>query len=153
MKDILVKRNWHWSTRCVFCSHDEIIIHLFFECKVARSMWSAIHIASNLYPPRSVANIFGNWLHGVDRKFRTIIRVGAVAVIWSLWFCRNDKVFNDKNCSLMQVLYRLTSFFKSILQRVEYRDLYTDACAWLDRTASDIFIQHGWPLDLKIGPP
>ena len=112
-KDNLVKRNWHGSTKCVFCPHEETIKHLFFECKVARSMWSAIHIASNLYPPRSVANIFGNWLHGVDRKLRTIIRVGAIAVIWSLWLCRNDKVFNDKNCSLMQVLYRLTSVLRS----------------------------------------
>jgi hypothetical protein len=31
-KDILVKRNWHGSTRCVFCQHDETIKHLFFHC-------------------------------------------------------------------------------------------------------------------------
>ena len=80
-KDNLVKRNWNGSTKCVFYTHDETIKHLFFHCKVACSIWSAIQIASNLYPPRSVANIFGNWLHGVDRKERTIIRVGALAVI------------------------------------------------------------------------
>ena len=90
-KDNLVKRNWNGSTKCVFCTHDETIKHLFFQCKVARSIWSAIQIASNLYPPRSVANIFGNWLHGVDSKERTIIRVAALAVIWSLWLCRNDR--------------------------------------------------------------
>ena len=105
-KDNLVKRNWHGSTKCVFRPHDETIKHLFFECKVAHSIWSTIEIASNLYPPRSVANIFDNWLHGMDHKFRTIIRVGAIAVIWSL--CRNDKVFNNKNVSLLQVIYRCT---------------------------------------------
>jgi hypothetical protein len=26
-------------------------------------------------------NVFGNWLHGIDLKFRTLIRVGAIAVI------------------------------------------------------------------------
>ena len=124
-KDNLIKRNWNGSTKCVFCIHDETIKHLFFQYKVACSTWSAIQIASNLYPPRSVANIFGNWQHGGDSKERTIIRVGALAVIWSLWLCRNDKVFNDKNTSLLQVLYRCTGLLCSwsTLQHVENRVL------------------------------
>ena len=80
-KDNLVKRNWHGSTKCMFCPHDETIKHLFFECSFARSIWSAIQIVSNLYPPKSIANVFGNWLHGIDKRFRTVIRVGAIAVI------------------------------------------------------------------------
>ena len=80
-KDNLVKRNWKGSMKCVFCPHDETIKHLLFECKVARSIWSAIQIASNLYPPKSVANIFGNWLREIDHNFRTIIRVGAIVVV------------------------------------------------------------------------
>jgi hypothetical protein len=62
-----------------------------------RSIWSVIQLASHLCPPCSVANIFGNWLHGIDHRFRMLIRVGAIAVIWSLWLCRIDKVFNDEN--------------------------------------------------------
>ena len=108
-EDNLVKRNWKGSTKCAFCLHDETIKHIFFECKIARSIWSTIQMASNLYPPRSVANIFGNCLHGIDNKFRTIIRVGEIAVIRSFWLCRNDKVFNDKNVSLLQVIYRCTT--------------------------------------------
>ena len=83
-KDNLVKRNWQGSTKCVSCSHDETIKHLFFTCNVTRSIWSAIQMASNLYQPTSVANIFSNWLHGIDNKLKTILRVGALAVIWSL---------------------------------------------------------------------
>ena len=49
-KDNLIKRNWHGSTQCVFCPHDETIKHLFFQCKLARSIWSVIQIASGLYP-------------------------------------------------------------------------------------------------------
>ena len=94
-KDNLAKRNWQGSKKCVFCHQDETIKHLFFQCQFARSIWSIIQIGSTLYPPRSVANIFGNWLNGVDRRFKILIRVGALAVIWSLWLCRNDKVFND----------------------------------------------------------
>jgi hypothetical protein len=49
-KDNLVKQNWQGSSQCVF-----------------------IQVASDLYPPTSVANIFENWLHGIDLRFRTLI--------------------------------------------------------------------------------
>ena len=79
----LAKHNWHGSRKCVFCQHDETIKHLFFQCEFARSIWSAIQIGSTLHPPRSVANIFGNWLNGVDPRFKLLIRMGAIAVVWS----------------------------------------------------------------------
>jgi hypothetical protein len=80
-KDNLVKRNWHGSMQCVFCHQDETIKHLFFQCRFARSIWSLIQVGLSLYPPTSVANIFENWLHGIDLRFRTLIRVRALAVI------------------------------------------------------------------------
>jgi hypothetical protein len=56
-KDNLAKRNWHGNKSCVFCHQDENIKHLFFQCRFARSIWSIIQVASDLYPPCSVANI------------------------------------------------------------------------------------------------
>ena len=72
-KDNLAKRNWHGSKKCVFCSHDESIKHIFFQCEFSRSIWSAIQIGSTLYPPRSVVNIFGNWLNGVDPRLNYLL--------------------------------------------------------------------------------
>jgi hypothetical protein len=83
-KDNLSKRNWLGSKTCVFCPQDEIIKHLFFQCNFARSIWSVIKVASGLYTPTSIANIFGNWLRGIDYKFLILLRVGAMALIWSL---------------------------------------------------------------------
>src|SRR4051794_35957244 len=80
-KDNLLKHNWHESSKCCFCNHDETIKHLFFECQFARSIWSTIQIASTLYPPTSVANIFGNWLHGIYKRDRVHIRVGAFGCV------------------------------------------------------------------------
>jgi hypothetical protein len=80
-KDNLVNQNCHGSTQRVFCHQDEMINHLFFHCQFARSIWSLIQVASTLYPPTSVANIFGSWLHGIDLRFRRLMRVGALAVI------------------------------------------------------------------------
>ena len=69
-KDNLARRNWRGSKKCSFCTRDETIKHLFFQCKFARSTWSVIQIASNLYPPTSVANIFGHWLDGITNRFK-----------------------------------------------------------------------------------
>jgi hypothetical protein len=73
-KDNLAKWNWHGNKSCVFCHQDETIKHLFFQCRFARSIWSIIQVASDLSPPCSVANIFGNFLHlliiGLERLLR-----------------------------------------------------------------------------------
>ena len=45
----LVRRNWHRRKKCSFCPHDETIKHIFFQCKLACSIWPIIQIASNLY--------------------------------------------------------------------------------------------------------
>jgi hypothetical protein len=74
-KDNLAKRNWNESRTCVFCHQDETIKHLFFQCRFARSIWSVIQLASTLFPPRSIANIFENWLNGIDNRFKKHIRV------------------------------------------------------------------------------
>jgi hypothetical protein len=132
-KDNLARRNWQGSKKCVFCHQDETIKHLFLQCRFARSIWSLIQAAFSLYPPTSIANVFGNWLHGIDLRFRTLIRVGAIAVIWSLWLCRNDKVFDDKNYSLLQVIYRCNATYAPFVvtssaageQRPVYEGLYT----------------------------
>src|SRR3954471_336853 len=112
-------------------------------------------MASNLYQPKSIANIFGNWLNRIDNKLKIILRVGVLAVIWSLWLCRNDKIFSDKNFTCLQVLYRCTGILCSwsILQRMEYRGFFMEAGARLEAVARNIFIQHGWLRDLRIELP
>jgi hypothetical protein len=154
-KDNLAKRNWHGSKKCVFCHQNETIKHLFFQCHFARSIWSVIQVASTLFPPCSITNIFGNWLNGINNRFKKHIRVGAIAFIWSLWLCRNDKVFNDKNSSILQVIYRAIGTLRlwSSLQRLEDRDLFTEVCAHMEATARDTFSQHRWPHSLRIGAP
>jgi hypothetical protein len=59
------------------------------------------------------------------------IRVGAIVFIWSLWLCRNDKVFNDKYSSILQVINRAIGTLRLwlSLQRLHDRDLYTEVCA------------------------
>ena len=154
-KDNLTRRNWQGSKKCCFCTHDETIKHLFFQCKFARSTWSIIQIASNLYPPTSVANIVGHWLDGIPNRFKALIRVGAYALIWSLWLCRNDLVFNNKNVSSLQVIFRCTYLLRtwSTPQQANYQPLFKVVCTRLEQVAMEVFAQHGWQRNLRIGPP
>jgi hypothetical protein len=105
-KDNLAKWNWHERRKCVFCHQAETIKHIFFQCRFARSIWSVIQVASTLYPPHSIANIFGNLRNGIENRFKNHIKVGVIAFIWSLWLCRNDNVFNGKQSSILKVIYR-----------------------------------------------
>jgi hypothetical protein len=56
--------------------------------------------------------------------------VEAMSIIWSLWMCRNNEVFNDKNYDLLQVI---TSLGDGAL-RLIYGGLYT-----VGATAKDTF--------------
>jgi hypothetical protein len=137
-----------------FFHHDESIKHLFFKFRFARSIWSVIQLALTLYQPRGVANIFGNWLNSVDDRFKNYIRVGAIDIIWSSWLCRNDKVFNNKNTSLLHIIYRCARTLRlwSSLQRVKNRDLFMEICSWLEGTTRKTFSQYRLQHNMRIGP-
>jgi hypothetical protein len=63
-------------------------------------------------------------------------------------------VFNNKNSSILQVIYWGISNLRlwSSLQRVEDRDLFMEVCACLEATTRDSFSRHRWPHSLRIGP-
>jgi hypothetical protein len=117
-----------------FCTQDETIKHLFFQCSFARSIWSVTQAASGLYPPISIANIFENWVHCIDYKYTTLLRVGAITLVWSLWLCWNDKVFNNKNSSLLHWCMGTLRLW-SQLHRTADHDIFTEVCTWLEDMA------------------
>jgi hypothetical protein len=53
-----------------------------------KGIWSVIQVASTLYPPHSVANIFESWLHGVHHRFKKHTRIRAIAILWSVYLCK-----------------------------------------------------------------
>jgi hypothetical protein len=105
-------------------------------------LWSVIQASSDLYTPTSIANIFGIWLNGIDYKYIILLKGGAMALIWSLWLCRNDKKFNDKNCSILKVIYLCTRILRvwSPLHRLEDHDLFTEVCTRLEDAARYFFL-------------
>ena len=82
IKDNLANRNWHGRLQCWSCHHDETIKHMFFQCKFPHYKCYICSMTCH-----RVANIFGNWLCGMDHMYIIFIRVGAVAIRWSLLLC------------------------------------------------------------------
>ncbi|WVZ90481.1 hypothetical protein U9M48_036780 [Paspalum notatum var. saurae] len=61
-KDNLAKRNWQGSLTCAFCHKEETINHLFFECRLSRSVWSILQMATGINPPQNVILSVTHWL-------------------------------------------------------------------------------------------
>jgi hypothetical protein len=107
--DNLIKRNWRGWKRCVFCTQEETVQHLFFECHFAKFICTAVHIIFNIQNPASVLHLFTDWASIGGVRNRKLCLTGAAAVIWAIWTSRNDLVFdNSPTKTYMQVLFRGT---------------------------------------------
>ena len=69
-KDNLLKRRWKGGSKCCFCPKDETIQHLFFECHMAKFVWTAIFFAFGVRAPTNVNDMLGSWLNGFPMKLR-----------------------------------------------------------------------------------
>jgi hypothetical protein len=78
--DNLVKKQWKGCLRCVACTLNESIQHLFFDCHIAKCVWRCIQFAFNISPPRSIDHLLTQRLYGVDMKLSNKIWFGASAI-------------------------------------------------------------------------
>lgn len=104
-KDNLLKRNWQGDPKCAFCDNDETISHLFFQCPVARVIWSIIArcFGANNIP----SNFHQCWLwceawFPFGKKYHPW---GVAAICWAIWKSRNRAWFDKKIIkSLLEIL-------------------------------------------------
>ena len=146
-KDNLAKRNLMGSARCSFCDCNETIRHLFLDCPLAKILWRSINIAFNISPPTSINMLFGTWLVGVNLDVARHIRVGVCALLWAVWNCRNDLVFNRAtNFHFLQVIFRATTLIRmwSLLTPTEARGRLATASTRWEMVARVIFNRFGW---------
>ena len=153
-KDNLIRRNWNGNKLCCFCSSDETIQHLFFDCHVAKFLWRVVHYTFDLSPPQSITHLFGNWLRSVGTKLKRKLLTGASALCWSIWLSRNDIVFDrSPSKTYMQVLYRGTHWLRlwALLQRCdEDKEELQEACRTMEVLVMQIFANHSWKFSNRI---
>ena len=153
-KDNLAKRNWIGPTRCSFCDRDETIKHLFLDCPLAKILWRTVHIAFNITPPNSVNTLFGIWLNGIEPDLARHTRVGVCALLWTIWNCRNDLIFNrTSRIHFLQVIFRPTALIRSwsLLTPTEAREHLITGSIRSEMVARNIFNRFGWRSCNKIG--
>jgi len=85
-RDNLAKRREVNDPSCLFCSENESIVHLFFDCCVATNVWQYISDLLNVNIRKDFESVAALWL---ANKKHLITNIVSFAVLWVLWKLRN----------------------------------------------------------------
>ena len=119
--DNLAKRNWQGNQQCYCCHENETIQHLFFDCRFTRMVWASVYAAWGIPKPHNNPSMIGSWLNGIPKEYKPLVLLGAAALCWSVWLCRNVVVFDNKKYLLLQVIYSTTHCFVRGLSFINIR--------------------------------
>ena len=109
----LADRHCHPVRTCQRCGHDdETVNHLLFECPLATQTWTLAQLPFHPgeFQSSSIYNNFDCLLNRVHKRNGSEDSIGRIPwVLWFLWKARNEKVFNDKEISPLEVMQSATS--------------------------------------------
>ena len=119
-----------------------------------KEIWKIVYLATGLTPPKSISHMLENRLSNFDNNERRVVLVGAAALCWAIWRCRNDIIFNKiKYLSFIQAIFRGTYWLRlwAQLQRKDMiKVLFRRASLALEAVVLQI-ANHGWKYNLRIG--
>ena len=111
-------------------------------------------LAWGIPKPHNMPSMCGSWLNGISKEYKPLVLLGATALCWSVWLCRNAVVFDNKKSSFLQVIYSTTHWLRTwaILQKYTLQDKLVAASHFLAQVAKDFFFAraHGWRSSLRI---
>ena len=85
----IAKRNGPSNGSCVVCGEPETANHVFFQCHLARFVWSAVQEAIGQdWDPRSCSKLCA-LLSPVSGSARRVMWCCVGALLWALWHIRN----------------------------------------------------------------
>lgn len=108
--DNLQKRGWNGPSRCALCFADgDTNLHTFFQCHASKQIWYdlSLHLDFPHLCFSSVQEGFFWWSNQMVSR-RSIF----IPVCWSIWFWRNDSIFNGHRSTISSTLLRI----KALLQ-------------------------------------
>lgn len=95
------------------CGAMETSCHLLFHCNFFGSIWHYIFrwLGIATVSPFDAANHFTqfSFVCGVARTWVSMLQVIWFASVWEIWKERNNRLFNGKDCSIMQVVEKIKS--------------------------------------------
>uniref|UniRef100_A0A453FGM5 Reverse transcriptase zinc-binding domain-containing protein n=1 Tax=Aegilops tauschii subsp. strangulata TaxID=200361 RepID=A0A453FGM5_AEGTS len=103
-RDNLRKRHIIKPLDCVFCAEQETNRHLFFDCVVARNIWSFVNIFFQKNLGTNFETVAQFW---ISNKKNLALNVVSSAVLWCLWKYRNSMIFNNTIWTSINQVWRL----------------------------------------------
>jgi len=95
------------------CGELETSSHLLLHCNLFGSVWNHIlrWLGLSLVLPYDVASHYYqfSYIGGVAKSRRSILQVIWFVTVWEIWKERNNRIFNDKNCSISQLVDKIKS--------------------------------------------
>jgi hypothetical protein len=89
--DILNKKGLNKPVQCCFCAKEESVFHLFFDCVVAKAIWSVMGEFIGHGIGVDYVSIASKWLQKEKLYGTDII---TTVVMRAIWLIRNDMIFN-----------------------------------------------------------
>lgn len=110
-KDNLIKRNWHGDKYCAFCSQEESIQHLMFDCPMASYVCS---LTAHVFGITCRPTTFEQFWSGYPASFLlggNFTWSAWQPFCWALWRAGNNICFENKFVrSSTEVVYLACSF-------------------------------------------
>ena len=92
-RDNLAKRRNVEDYSCLFCSQQESVCHLFFDCVVAKTCWSYLVDIFHVDLGSNFESVARWWVSNNRYK---VMNCCSAALMWCLWKTRNEICFQGK---------------------------------------------------------
>jgi hypothetical protein len=110
-KDNLCKRKWKGNTTRAFCTEQESVQHIFFECLTAKYIWSLLAYSLGAECRPGNMNQYWIWINNILSQCPQMQAVGLAAVCWAVWKTRNVVCFDDRRVkSPTEIICMICSF-------------------------------------------
>jgi len=122
-KDNLLRRGILHTDSCqciAGCDSMKTVNHLFLHCSLFGTIWNCVRcwIGLSIAVPLNVSDHFSQFYFGGGRSQvqHTILNVVWFATVWEIWKERNNRIFNDKESSVMRIVDKIKSLSYSWLK-------------------------------------
>ena len=92
-RDNVAKRKTIEDKSCLFCSEDESIQHLFFECVNSNLIWDIISDFFKICRISCISEVASFWK---VNKRKPVLNLVIAASLWSIWKLRNEFCFQGR---------------------------------------------------------